>query len=533
MCITIVCQGQPQTLLTRHTRDVVLNAQVPLVGRLPANQLMSIDIVLALRDPARLKRFLKDVYDPASPSYRKFLTVKQFTARFGPSREDYDAVLRFATQHGFVVTGGSRNAMDVQLTGSVTDIETAFHVTMRIYQDAGENRDFYAVDREPTVGLPFQLWHISGLDNYSIPRPALVRRSPGARSAATTGSCPEQSFCGSDMRAAYYEGKKLTGKGQNLGLLEFAGFDIADVNTYYQNAKQKRTAAVKGVSVDGTPITCYYDQGCDDTVQTVDITQALGMAPGTTAVYMFVGSSETALLGAMSSYSPLPLNLSTSWYWNPPDPSTDDPYFMKMAAQGQSFFAAAGTAEQWQTGHPWPAESDYVIGVGGTELTTKGPGQGWASEVVMSGAGGGISPDKIPIPSWQLLKGVITKKNEGSKVYRNGPDVTANAGFSFYVCADQNGCTANQYGGTAFSSPMWAGYLALANQQAAANGNQPPGFIDPTIYPLGLGKGYHTDFHDITVGNNGYFPATKGYDLASGWGSPNKDGLINALAGTR
>jgi kumamolisin len=128
---------------------------------------------------------------------------------------------------------------------------------------------------------------------------------------------------------------------------------------------------------------------------------------------------------------------------------------------------------------------------------------------------------------------VITKKNEGSKKYRNAPDVSANAGFSFYVCADQSGCTANEFGGTAFSAPMWAGYLALANQQAAANGDQPPGFIDPTIYPLGLGKNYDSDFHDITSGSNGLFPATKGYDLASGWGSPNDDGLISALAGSK
>ena len=76
---------------------------------------------------------------------------------------------------------------------------------------------------------------------------------------------------------------------------------------------------------------------------------------------------------------------------------------------------------------------------------------------------------------------------------------------------------------------MWAGYLALANQQAAAKGDKPPGFINPTIYPLGLGKDYTTAFHDITVGSNG-LPATKGYDCASGWGSPNTSGLINALA---
>ena len=82
-----------------------------------------------------------------------------------------------------------------------------------------------------------------------------------------------------------------------------------------------------------------------------------------------------------------------------------------------------------------------------------------------------FSPDAIPIPSWQQLAGVITSTNEGSTTLRNSPDVAANANFDFYVCADQTTCTANEYGGTSFAAPMWAGYLALANQQAVANGN--------------------------------------------------------------
>src|SRR5208337_3294512 len=187
-------------------------------------------------------------------------------------------------------------------------VEKAFHVTMGVYQHPTERRTFYAPDREPTVDLPFQLWHITGLDNYSIPRSALSRRPPGVKPPATTGSCPGASFCGSDMRAAYYEGTSLTGKGQIIGLLEFAGFDIADVNTYYKNAKQKRTAKVKGISTDGTSILCLISQGCDDTEQTIDMTQALGMAPGVTTLYVYVGSSDTALLGGMSSDKPLPLN---------------------------------------------------------------------------------------------------------------------------------------------------------------------------------------------------------------------------------
>jgi kumamolisin len=527
----IVCQAaQPQSLLTRHVREVVLNGEAQSVGRLPAAQSMQIDVVLPLRDQAGLESFLRDLYDPLNPSYRQYLTVQEFTDMFGPRQEDYDAVVRFAKANGFTVVGGSRDAMDVQLKGSVASIESAFHVTMGVYQHPTENRTFYAPDREPTVDLPFQLWHISGLDNYSIPRPALEHRNAGAHSLATTGSCPSKSFCGSDMRAAYYEGTALTGAGQNIGLFEYAGFDIADVNTYYKNAGQTRTAAVKGISTDGTSINCFYKNRCDDTEQTLDITQALGMAPGVATAYVYVGSTDTAILGAMTTDTPLPLNLSCSWGWTPADPNTDDPYYERMATQGQSFFVAAGDSRKWsKSNYPYPAEDANVITVGGTDLTTQSAGGPWKSEVGWADTGGGISPDKIAIPSWQQLTGVITSANKGSTVYRNGPDVTGNANFTFYVCADQTTCTANDYGGTSFAAPMWAGYLALANQQAATDGDAPPGFINPTIYPLALGSSYHTLFHDITSGNNG-FPATAGYDLDSGWGSPNGSALINALA---
>jgi subtilase family serine protease len=527
--------AKAQSLLTHHVVAATTNGQAAFIGKLPANQSLHFDVVLALRDQAGLDNFLQEVYNPSSPNYRQFLTVEQFTQMFGPTQADYDALLHFAAANGLTMTGGSRDAMDVQFKASVAAIETAFNVNIGLYHDSVANRDFYAPDREPSVDLPFQLMHITGLDNYSVPKNALVRLPPGAKPPATTGSCPEASFCGSDMRAAYYEGTALTGKGQIIGLLEFAGFDIADVNTYYKNAGQKRTAKVKGISTDGTSVNCFYP-ACDDTEQTLDVTQALGMAPGVGTLYVYVNNSNsgTALLSSMSSHKPLPLNLSSSWYdWAPVSEfSSDDTYFKKMAAQGQSFFEAAGDSGAWkssQTDTWWPMESPYVITVGGTDLVTKGAGKGWASETVWVDGGGGISPDLLPIPSWQKLKGVITKANEGSTKYRNGPDVSANSNFTFYVCADQRACTANLYGGTSFAAPMWAGYLALANQQAAAHKDKAPGFINPTIYPLGLSKGYATAFHDITVGSNG-FPATKGYDLASGWGSPNSNGLINALA---
>ncbi len=549
LAMNLVCQAASQTLLTRHVREVVLNGEAKLVGQLPATQTMRFDAVLALRHQPELENFLQELYDPTSPSYKQYVTPRQFAERFGASQEDYDALIAFAKANGFKVIGGSLQSRDVQFSAPVANINKAFHITMAVYQHPTENRTFFSPDREPSADLPMQLWHISGLDNYSIPHPALKHRDLKVNpevSQAQTGSCPQESFCGSDMRGAYYEGTSLTGSGQNLGLFELAGTDLTDLKTYYQGAKQTEPFTPTIVSTGGYTTTCLASQGCDDTEQTIDMTQAMGMAPGATMLYMYVCGdvyanngtfSDTDCLSAMVSdeLAPLSLQISCSWGWTPADPGTDDPYYEQMAAQGQSFFVAAGDSDAWNSGNfPFPAEDANIISVGGTDLTTTGPGGDWSSEVGWQDTGGGISPDDIPIPSWQQLSGVITSKNKGSTTLRNGPDVTANANWSFYVCADQSGlsgCTANDYGGTSFAAPMWAGYLALANQQAAANGKPAPGFINPTIYPLGLSGGYSAAFHDITSGNNG-FPAEVGYDLDSGWGSPNGSGLINALVGS-
>jgi subtilase family serine protease len=549
-------QAEPRPLLTRHVRDVVVNGQAPLVGQLPATQTVHFDVVLPLRDRAGLQTFVQEVNDSTSPSYHQFLTPQEFTARFGPSQKDWDALVAFAKASGFEIINGTREERDLRLTGTVANIEKAFHVIMGVYQDPTEDRTFFAVDREPTVDLPFQLWHITGLDNDSKPHPMYVKKSDYAKSHgidpknvvshATTGSGPSASFLGSDMRAAYYEGTALTGSGQNIALFEFAGTDLADLTTYYKNAGQTEPYTPTLISTGGYGTSCV-DSGsnaCDDTEQTLDMTQAMGMAPGSTMLYMYVcgdvlasGSgniSDTACISAMVSTASAPLSkqISCSWGWTPADPSTLDPYFEQMASQGQNFFAASGDSSAWSASNEaWPADDANIVSVGGTDLTTSSAAGPWKSETAWADSGGGISPDSIPIPSWQQLSGVITSSNKGSTTLRNGPDVAANANFTFYVCADQTTCTANDYGGTSFATPMWAGYLALANQQAAANGDS-IGFINPTIYPAALGSSYSTLFHDITSGSCGTYSGITGYDLCTGWGSPNTTGLINLLAGS-
>jgi kumamolisin len=537
-----------QSPMTRHVHQSVFDGKAQPIGRLPEAQSMQLDLVLPLRDPEGLDSFLSELYDPASPSYRQFLTPAEFTTRFGPTQADYDAVVRFAQTNGLTVVGGSRDGMEVQVKGPVSAIENALHITMRTYQHPTENRTFYGPSREPSVDLPFQLWHISGLDNYSIPKPRLSKRSDYAAahgvdaeavvSHATTGSGPSASFLGSDMRAAYYGGTALTGAGQNLGLLEYYGTNLADLTTYYNNVGQTNTVPVTLLSTDGTSTSCVYTRAggyCDDTEQNLDITQALGMAPGLASLVVYVGSTDTAIISAMTTHSPLPTTIGCSWGWSPVDPTTLDPYFKKMAAQGQNFFAASGDYSTWtKTGNSaaWPADDPYVVSVGGTDLVTTSAGGAWKSETAWSSSGGGISPDSIAIPSWQQLSGVINSTNKGSTTLRNGPDVSANSNWSFYTCSDQTTCLANTYGGTSFAAPMWAGYIALVNQQLATNGQSPIGFINPTIYAQNVTSAYTTDFHDITSGTSGSYSATTGFDLVTGWGSPNGQNLINALAPT-
>jgi len=180
--------------------------------------------------------------------------------------------------------------------------------------------------------------------------------------------------------------------------------------------------------------------------------------------------------------------------------------------------------------------------VGGTTLFTTGPPSGsWSSETAWNwyitdppytnSTGGGINFHNVPIPSWQ--QGINMTTNLGSTTLRNVPDVALTAD-NIFVVAD-NG-TNYEVGGTSAAAPLWAGFTALINQQATTFGYATVGFLNPAIYAIGKGSNYNLDFHDITTGNNTnrtvnnkYF-AVPGYDLCTGWGTPNGANLINALA---
>jgi subtilase family serine protease len=521
-------QGQLSPLPTIHVHEEVLSGETPLLGALPADKSLDLDITLPLRNTSELDSLLQELYDPQSPLFHQFLSVEDFSEQFGPTEEDYAAVMRFAQDSGLTITATSPNRFVLSVTGPVASIESAFNVKMGSYYDPEADRMFYSADREPSANLGVGLWHVSGLDNFSVPHPASLRKAEEV--TAKFGAGPGGSYLGSDMRAAYYGvtgSSALTGTGQSVGLLEFGGYNIADVDTYFQTIAQSLNVPVQGISTDGSKLTCTGR--CDDTEQVLDIQQAISMAPGLNSVLVYVAKNSDVILFNRMATDNLAKSLSCSWGWDPPDPSSDDPIFKEFAAQGQTLFVATGDdgAFTKKSQGVYPADDDYVVGVGGTDLNTTGPGGSWVSETGWKDSSGGPSPDKISIPSWQTTAGVITVANEASKTLRNCPDVAAEANLDNYLCSD--GSCSSGWGGTSFAAPRWAGYLALVNEQSVTNGKSSVGFINPTIYSIALGPNYHANFHDIIKGNNKKYSAEKGFDLVTGWGSPNGTGLINTL----
>lgn len=524
----------PRQTLHGSVRQAVLSGKAAPAGLLPASQRMNLSIVLPVRNQAALSGLLGRLYDPSSPDYHHFLSAAEFTEQFSPTAADYQAVVSYAQANGFAVGPAPANRMVVPISGSAAQVEKAFNVKMGLFHHPTENRLFYSPDREPSLNLSVPVAHVVGLNNFSSPRPMFARHSAVQEAAnlATTGSGPGGSFLASDMRAAYYGGTALTGAGQTVGLLEFDGYNQSDVDLTFTSAGQTSSVPVENVLLDGA--TGASISG-DDSEEVIDIVSTIGMAPGLSQVRVYIGSNDADILNAIASED-VAGEVSISWSWSPDDPATDDIFFEECAAQGQSVVTSSG---DWGEFDPYfdnfyPAEDAFVTAAGGTDLNTDGDTQAWVSETAWDRSGGGISPDGIPIPAWQA--GVATSTNGGSAALRNVPDVAAEAETDNYIC--NMGTCAGNYGGTSFSAPRWAGFLALVNQQAAAAGAPPVGFINPALYAIGEGSSYASSFHDIVSGDNDargnccgwpYYNAIPGYDLVTGWGSPSGQGLIDAL----
>lgn len=514
-CFPLAAQGR--RILKGHVPAAV--AASARVERLARNTVMQLAIGLPLRAPEELDAFLEQLADPSSPNYRGYLTPEQFTERFGPTAEDYQAVIDFAREHGLRVAATHANRMLLDVSGTAEEVENAFHVSMNVYQNAARGR-FFAPDREPSLDTAVAVQDVSGLESFARPRPMGMHAQPLNRSTKVfTGSGPGGLFTGNDFRTAYAPGVTLTGAGQTVGLLEFDGFYDADVAANFAQA------GVKPVPVETVLLNdADGSAGPLNTEVTLDIMMAAYMAPGLSKIVVYEGSTPNDILNRMATDNTAK-QLSSSWGFGGVNTTTEQ-IFKQFVAQGQTFLQASGDDGAYNGPVMTPSDQPNVTSVGGTSLTTAGSGGLWLAESAWSGSGGGISTT-YPIPAYQ--QGLNLGANGGSGTMRNIPDVALTGDVQIFLI--QNNGQPVSVGGTSAATPLWAGYVALANQQAAANGKAPVGFLNPLLYAIGKTSSVASDLHDILVGNNKGFAAAPGYDLATGWGSPAGQHLIDDLAG--
>src|SRR6476469_7238526 len=128
----------------------VLSGHVPVAARellpmgdVPAANRLSLALGLPARDPAGLDAFLASVSDPASPDFRHYLTPEQLTERFGPTQDEYQAVINFSEANGLHVAATHVNRLIVDVSGSVTDVQRTFHIFFFNFPEPTENRTFF------------------------------------------------------------------------------------------------------------------------------------------------------------------------------------------------------------------------------------------------------------------------------------------------------------------------------------------------------------------------------------------------------
>ena len=505
-----------QRVLSGHVpRAVTVSREVNPVARTAR---INLAIGLPLRNQDELNALLGQLSDPANPNFGRYLSPEQFAAEFGPTEEDYQALIEFAHVHGLVVTGTHTNRLLLDVSGDTPAIERALHIRMMVYDHPTRGR-FFAPDREPSMDLDLNVEDISGLDNFALPRPMGLQTMPvGKAIPYVSGSGPNGFFIGKDFRAAYAPGVALTGSGQTVGLLEFDGFYAGDVQKNFAQAGLP-PVATQTVLLDGFSGAA----GNDNREVTLDIMMASYMAPGLSRVIVYEGTLPNDLLNRMATDNLAP-QLSSSWAFGVN--TTTENIFKQYIAQGQSMLQASGDSGAYETGVTTPADDPNLTVVGGTNLATAGAGGPWQSETAWSGSGGGVSR-VYPIPAYQ--QGLTMSANGGSATMRNLPDVALTADIQMFLI--QNNGAAVVVGGTSAAAPLWAGFIALVNQQAAVGAKPRLGFLNPLLYALGKGSRYSADFNDIRSGNNDGFSAVSGYDLTTGWGSPAGQHLIDDLAG--
>lgn len=562
---------------------------------------------------ADLKQFLKDLQNPSSPSYHKWLTPEQYAARFGLSRNDVAKIENWLTSQGFEIVQPARGRDWIAFSGTAELVEEAFHTEIHYYNVDGVKH--FANSTNPSIpqALAGIVAGFHGLDDFRL-KPLNIRTrkqngvaNPFYSSGGFNNLAPSDIAAIYDIQALYNAG--YAGGGQKLVVLGQTDINTTDISEFRAgfglSANLPTSVLVPGDTDPGQtgdlPEADLDLEWSGAVAQNASITFVIGGVAGNQG-----GVFDAAQYAIDNNLAPV---ISLSYGGCEAANVTFIPFFepilQQASTQGQTFLASSGDdgAAACDGTYPsgpvsvatygpsvnYPASSQYVTGVGGTEFnegsnssywscnpgnlgTACGyiPEMGW-NDSDTTGTGGVNGPDLaasgggksscgvesngnctggFPKPSWQTGTGVPA---DG---VRDVPDVaiSASANHDGYIFCSGGSCSSgianavsnnSIVGGTSASAPVFAGIVTLVNQYVAANGGTVGlGNINQKLYQFASMA--PSAFHDVTTGNNIVpcqsgstgcpgsgqfgFTAGTGYDQVTGLGSVDANELARAFA---
>ncbi len=583
--------SQAVTLVGNHPAEVA--SLRPMAHANSAAQL-SMQVTLGLRNRGELDQLLRDQQDPASPSYHRWLTPAQFTARFGPSQQDLDAVAQWLGAQGLKITATSLAQRYLRFSGAVTDAERAFGTNIMVFGDGTA----YSNITDPVIParLGGVISAIGGLDNFLhsmavsnspvSPQPAAAASGWSAGSLELLDSGPALPVSGRGAIApapdvtiggvtafgpadfySFYDEDSLISGGDCIAIVGDSDY-LASAVTTFNSTFGLPASSITTVLAD----TVNPGFNSDETEALLDLEWSHAVASGT-ATRFYLGNNNTAsangsivdaiqkavtdnTCGVISVSFDL-CGASPSFYTG-----TVSPIYAQAASQGQSIFVSSGdegaaglvfnsiqnqcVAATSRNVNELGADPN-VTSVGGTEFIpnfdANGNNVGNVPESAWndgSGASGGGASAVYVKPSYQSGTGVPADGR------RDVPDVALIASPNSpgtFMAYDQscgpmgNTCTGAGpvgfvvIGGTSLSAQAWAGISKLIAQIMGSR----PGPLNPRIYALAKAGLAASGFRDVTTGNNNFngvagFSADVGFDLTTGWGTVDIKTFAHAYA---
>lgn len=485
-----------------------------------------ITTVVRLKAKVSMADLARQVSDPQSPRYGKFYTPQEIRNIAAPDEASYQATLNQLRAEGFQIIHESKTHLWVTVRGEASSYESVFAAQMMSTQQ-GFHRALLSARVPNRLGL---IASVVGLDNtrHAEPRFQIL----GAKTAKTKGISQATIKKVYGFDDLYKAG--LTGKGQDVAIATYDGFNMDDIKTFYKKSKLPATPNVDQVTFNGTP--AYDENSAGETELDAEFTGMI--APGANIhIYASATNDDAGELQMFTAILDDDTSKIVNYSWGGCEPMVSSQHVDEMSrvyeravAQGVNIMVASGdsgsdSCRDGSTKADWPAASPNVIAVGGTSLTATKDARvetGWSCEGYGC-SGGGIS-DLFDLPAFQ-------KNLEAPYVKRSYPDVAFNAdprtGEAIYLTYQGRA----QYvvvGGTSMAAPQWSGLLALVGEARANAGKSTLGYLNPLIYGATETE-KSVIFDDITSGNNGAYSADQGWDAVTGLGTPNASALVDFL----